>query len=59
MNQGKELYDLLLAPALATVKEGERVIIVPDGILGLLPFEALVMEEGMVRKGFLWGTDIP
>jgi CHAT domain-containing protein len=28
------------------VKEGERVILVPDGILGLLPFEALVMEAG-------------
>ena len=44
--QGKELYDLLLAPALAAVKEGERVIVVPDGVLGLLPFEALVMEKG-------------
>ncbi len=46
MNQGKELYELLLGPALATIKEGERVIVVPDGILGLLPFEALVMEKG-------------
>lgn len=44
---GQELYDLLLADALAEVNnEKERVIIVPDGILGLLPFEALVMPEG-------------
>jgi CHAT domain-containing protein len=42
----KELYELLLANALSGVKETEEVIIVPDGILGLLPFEALVAKEG-------------
>jgi CHAT domain-containing protein len=45
-HQGKELHDLLLAAPLAEIKEGEAVIIVPDGILGLLPFEALVIQEG-------------
>jgi CHAT domain-containing protein len=44
--KGKELYDLLLANPLATVKAGEKIIIVPEGVLGLLPFEALVMERG-------------
>ena len=44
--QAKQLYDLLLAGVLAEVKESERVIIVPDGILGLLPFEALVLKQG-------------
>ena len=28
------------------MKDTERLIIVPDGILGLLPFEALVIKEG-------------
>jgi CHAT domain-containing protein len=44
--QAQELHDLLLAGVLPEVKETERVIIVPDGILGLLPFEALVLKKG-------------
>jgi len=40
------LYDLLLRKALGQTKQGDKVILSPDGILGLLPFEALVMEEG-------------
>ncbi len=46
LKKGQELYDLLLAKPLATVSPGEQVIIVPDGILGLLPFEALVIAAG-------------
>ncbi len=46
VQKGQELYDLLLARPLAAVKPGEQVIIVPDGILGLLPFEALVIAAG-------------
>ncbi len=42
----RELYDTLLSDALKDVKDTEKVIIVPDGILGLLPFEALVVKEG-------------
>ncbi len=42
----KELYDILLSETLKNVKDTERLIIVPDGILGLLPFEALVIKEG-------------
>ena len=44
--QGKKLHDLLLAPALGMIKEGDRLIVVPDGNLGVLPFEALVMQPG-------------
>ena len=44
--RAQELYSLLLAQALKEVKENDRVIIVPDGILGLLPFEALVLKSG-------------
>jgi CHAT domain-containing protein/Tfp pilus assembly protein PilF len=42
----KELYDILLSRPLRDIKTNEKIIIIPDGILGLLPFEALVMEEG-------------
>jgi tetratricopeptide (TPR) repeat protein len=44
--QAHELYKLLLAPAFPEIKENDRIIMVPEGILGLLPFEALVMEPG-------------
>ena len=55
--QAQELYDLLLAEALAEVKETDRVIIVPDGILGLLPFEALVLKEGTDLKDSVFVGD--
>ncbi|MEW6670116.1 MAG: CHAT domain-containing tetratricopeptide repeat protein [Thermodesulfobacteriota bacterium] len=42
----RELFDLLLSKALAPVPDGAKVIVVPDGMLGLLPFEALVAAEG-------------
>jgi len=37
----RELGDTLMAAAQFSIKEGNRVIIVPDGMLGLLPFGAL------------------
>ncbi|MBM4273475.1 MAG: CHAT domain-containing protein [Deltaproteobacteria bacterium] len=44
--QGRKLYEMLLAPALKDLAPEKRLIIVPDGILGLLPFEALVVQAG-------------
>ena len=41
---GKALYELLLKDLLDPVKKGEKIIIVPDEILGILPFEILVRE---------------
>jgi CHAT domain-containing protein len=38
------LYREILAPGLAGAGSGTKVIIVPDGILGAFPFEALVVE---------------
>lgn len=42
--QAHELYNLLLAPALRLVSQQEHLLVVPDGALCLLPFEALVVE---------------
>ncbi len=42
----QELYELLLAKPLAAAAPWERVVIVPDGVLSLLPFEALVVSAG-------------
>ncbi len=38
----KALYDFLLADRGALLAEKKRIIIIPDNILGLLPFEALI-----------------
>jgi CHAT domain-containing protein len=37
-----QLYQLLIAPALPQVDQARKWIIIPDGLLYLLPFEALV-----------------
>jgi tetratricopeptide (TPR) repeat protein len=57
--QGQRLYGLLLAEALQEVTPGTPLVIVPDGILGLLPFETLVIAPGRDVKdtryvGDLW-----
>jgi len=44
--QGEKLYNLLLNPALKDLPPEKHLIVVPDGILGLLPFEALVVKAG-------------
>ncbi len=41
---GKKLYRRLLTAVLADVPEGTPLIIIPDGILATLPFEALVVS---------------
>lgn len=41
---GKELYALLFGDLLNSVAKGTKLIIVPDEFLGILPFEALVMD---------------
>src|SRR5262245_53014055 len=46
VRQGQSLYGLLLAEALQEITPGTPLIIVPDGILGLLPFETLVITPG-------------
>lgn len=44
VSQAAELYQILLSPGLADVRKAERLLIVPDGILGTLPFEILVSD---------------
>jgi len=49
-NTGKKLYDLLFSETLTSIAEGTTLIIVPDEILGILPFEALVTEMPVEEK---------
>jgi len=54
------LYRELLEPALAGVSPGTRLIIVPDGVLGAFPFEALVVDaQGDWGKSGLVGDRWP
>ena len=46
LSESAALYQELLAPALAGVAPGTRLIIVPDGVSGAFPFEALVVQSG-------------
>mgnify|MGYP001609960162 FL=1 len=52
-----KLYNLLLDEALKDVQSDKNIIIVPDGILGLLPFEALVIKEGKDYRDSLYTGD--
>ena len=49
-----ELYELLLKPALANAPNKKRLIIIPDGILGYLPFEVLLTSPA--RQGESYRT---
>jgi CHAT domain-containing protein len=54
------LYRELLEPALSGVAPGTRLIIVPDGVLGAFPFEALVVDaKGDWSKSALVGDRWP
>lgn len=57
IKDAKALCDILLADALKDIKDNEKIIIIPDGILGLLPFESLVMKEGGSIKNSLYVGD--
>ncbi len=46
VTEAAALYQGLLAAALSGINPGTRLIIVPDGVLGAFPFEALVVQAG-------------
>lgn len=48
--QAAELYRLLLSEGLSDVRPTDRLIIVPDGILGILPFEILALPAHAATK---------
>ena len=43
--QSRQLYDLLLKPAESLIRDSERLLVVPDGPLQVLPFAALRRNE--------------
>lgn len=57
-SQGHKLYSLLLAPALKDLAPHQKLIVVPDGILGLLPLEILVAKLGQDERDSLYVGDV-
>ena len=55
----KSLYDKLLRPALVDVPKGAPLTIIPDGILAMLPFEALVTGGEAIWNKSGTGFDYP
>ena len=53
-DQGHTLFQLLLEPVLAKVHHPQidHLLIVPDGILGYIPFETLLPEEPTKARGY-------
>jgi CHAT domain-containing protein/Tfp pilus assembly protein PilF len=49
---GNELYNLLLKDVIDVMTSAEKIIVIPDAILSLLPFEALI--EYMEPSGPTW-----
>ncbi len=55
VNLAKELYTKILAPVISGVPEGTPVIIIPDAVLALVPFQALVTEGTVRWEEARWG----
>ena len=53
-DRGTVLFDTLVAPALARIAPGSRLVIVPDGVLWTLPFEILTTGRGGTRMSDAW-----
>jgi CHAT domain-containing protein len=51
LQQGQDLYTVLVKPAGDFIAASSRVLISPDGPLHALPFGALVMEQTSARSG--------
>jgi ankyrin repeat protein/CHAT domain-containing protein len=43
---GRMLYDYLINPVKEKIAGKKRLVIIPDGVLGFLPFETLIDEDG-------------
>jgi CHAT domain-containing protein len=52
---GQKLYDLLVASAIPKIPQGSRVIVIPDGSLYQLDFEALIVPN---PKPHYWIDDV-
>lgn len=52
----RKLYHRLLAPVLTNIPAGTPITVIPDGVLALIPFEALVVQGTTQWEFAPWGT---
>jgi CHAT domain-containing protein len=52
------MYEYLIKPLVANI-ESKRLIIIPDGALSLIPFEALISDAGQIPGGHMDYKDLP
>jgi len=57
LSLGNKLYEILLSKAMAYVKPDDNIIIIPDEILGLIPFESLIIKAGKNFKDSIYVGD--
>ena len=57
LSLAKKLYKLLLKKALKDISPEKDIIIIPDGILGLLPFEALIIRSNKNNRDIYYTGD--
>ena len=57
-NLGHTLYKELIEPGLANIGSIQRIIIVPDDILHLLPFETLILNSGNPNRWLIQSYEI-
>lgn len=53
MEEGKNLYDILIGPAQDSINQAKRILICPDGPLNILPFAALVRQTRPMPRYFI------
>lgn len=47
LESGAAMYEMLWAPLAPALEDAEKVFVVPDGVLNILPFSALVDDEDL------------
>jgi CHAT domain-containing protein len=52
------LYKYLIKPVINKI-ESRKLIIIPDGALSMIPFEALISDDGKLSEGHLDYKDLP
>lgn len=57
IRSGKQLYEIILEKSLKGITPKANLIIIPDGVLGLLPFETLPVEVSTDQKNIIYAGD--
>jgi len=54
---GKKLYDILIKSTSININSKKKIVIIPDGMLGLIPFQSIIVDKGNDIKDSIFITD--